>query len=90
VCSSDTVAQGVLAEAASRGLKVPQDLAVMGFGDLSSAAHVYPALSTVSVDGKTIGLRVAQALLERFENPTSQHDPVRIDTGFTLIDRAST
>ena len=90
VCSSDTVAQGVLAEAASRGLKVPQDLAVMGFGDLSSAAHVYPALSTVSVDGKNIGLRVAQALLERFENPASQHDPVRIDTGFTLIDRAST
>lgn len=90
VCSSDTVAQGVLAEAASRGLKVPTDLAVMGFGDLSSAAHVYPALSTVSVDGKTIGLQVAQALLERFENPASAQDPVRIDTGFTLIDRAST
>ncbi|MNI50204.1 HTH-type transcriptional regulator GntR [compost metagenome] len=90
VCSSDTVAQGVLAEAASRGLKVPTDLAVMGFGDLSSAAHVYPALSTVSVDGKTIGLQVAQALLERFVNPASAQDPVRIDTGFTLIDRAST
>lgn len=90
VCSSDTVAQGVLAEAASRGLKVPTDLAVMGFGDLSSAAHVYPALSTVSVDGKTIGLQVAQALLERFDNPASRQAPVRIDTGFTLIDRAST
>jgi LacI family gluconate utilization system Gnt-I transcriptional repressor len=90
VCSSDTVAQGVLAEAASRGLKVPADLAVMGFGDLSSAAQVYPALSTVSVDGKKIGLQVAQALLERFEHPSTFHDPVRIDTGFTLIDRAST
>jgi LacI family gluconate utilization system Gnt-I transcriptional repressor len=89
VCSSDTVAQGVLAEAASRGLKVPSDLAVMGFGDLSSAAHVYPALSTVSVDGKNIGLHVAEALLERFDNPSAQN-PVRIDTGFTLIDRAST
>jgi len=90
VCSSDTVAQGVLAEAASRGLNVPTDLAVMGFGDLSSAAHVYPALSTVSVDGKRIGLQVAQALLERFDYPAGSHDPVRIDTGFTLIDRAST
>lgn len=89
VCSSDTVAQGVLAEAASRGLKVPADLAVMGFGDLSSAAQVYPALSTVSVDGKRIGLQVAEALLERFDNP-SIPKPVRIDTGFTLIDRAST
>jgi LacI family gluconate utilization system Gnt-I transcriptional repressor len=90
VCSSDTVAQGVLAEAASRGMNVPSDLAVMGFGDLSSAAQVYPSLSTVSVDGKNIGLQVAQALLDRFEQPNVSHPPVRIDTGFTLIDRAST
>lgn len=90
VCSSDTIAQGVLAEAASRGLRVPQDLAVMGFGDLSSAAQVYPALSTVSVDGSQIGLRAAQALLDRFKHPNSGEIPVRIDTGFRLIDRAST
>ena len=90
VCSSDTIAQGVLAEAASRGWRVPEDLAVMGFGDLSSAAQVYPALSTVRVDGKHIGQQVAQALLDRFAYPQGSHDPVRIDTGFTLIDREST
>lgn len=90
VCSSDTVAQGVLAQAASLGLKVPAELAVMGFGDLSSAAQVYPALSTVSVDGGKIGLQVAEALLERFDNPGAHLKPVRIDTGFTFIDRAST
>ena len=90
VCSSDTIAQGVLAEAASRGLQVPADLAVMGFGDLSSASQVYPALSTVRVDGKNIGQQVAQALLDRFNYPQGSHDPVRIDTGFTLIDREST
>lgn len=90
VCSSDTIAQGVLAEAASRGLRVPEDLAVMGFGDLSSAAQVFPALSTVSVDGSRIGFQAAQALLERFKNPDSGEIPVRIDTGFRLIDRAST
>ncbi|MDE1164703.1 MAG: LacI family DNA-binding transcriptional regulator [Pseudomonas sp.] len=90
VCSSDTIAQGVLAEAASRGVKVPAELAVMGFGDLSSAAHVYPALSTVHVDGKRIGDQVARALLERFQHPAGSADPVRVDTGFTLIDRQST
>lgn len=90
VCSSDTVAQGVFAEAASRGINVPGNLAVMGFGDLSSAAQVYPALSTVNVDGAKIGLHIAQALLQRFADPTGRHDPVRVDTGFTLIDRAST
>lgn len=89
VCSSDTIAQGVLAEAASRGLRVPEDLAVMGFGDLSSAAQVFPALSSVRVDGKRIGDQVAQALLHRFKNPGSAH-PVRVDTGFSIIDRQST
>lgn len=90
VCSSDTIAQGVLAEAASRGLRVPEDLAVMGFGDLSAAAQVYPALSTVSVDGQLIGQKVAQALLERFNNADNVGDPVRIDTGFKLIERQTT
>jgi len=90
VCSSDTIAQGVLAEAASRGLRVPEDLAVMGFGDLSSAAQVHPPLSTVRVDGTRIGEQIAQALLERFSYPAGSADPVRVDTGFTLIDRQST
>ncbi|SAL39102.1 LacI family transcription regulator [Caballeronia udeis] len=90
VCSSDTLAQGVLAEAASRGLKVPQDLAVMGFGDLNTAAHVYPALSTVRVDGAAIGARTAVALLERFSNDNQgKRYPVRLDTGFAIIDRDS-
>lgn len=90
VCSSDTLAQGVLAEAASRGLKVPQDLAVMGFGDLNTAAHVYPALSTVRVDGAAIGARTALALLERFSNDNQgMRYPVRLDTGFAIIDRDS-
>lgn len=90
VCSSDTVAQGVLAEAASRGLRVPQDLAIMGFGDLSSAAQVYPALSTVRVDGHAIGHQIAQALLDRFSSLYELEDPVRIDTGFSIIDRQTT
>ncbi|SAK46938.1 LacI family transcription regulator [Caballeronia hypogeia] len=88
VCSSDTLAQGVLAEAASRAMKVPRDIAVMGFGDLSTAAHVYPALSTVRIDGAIIGMRAAQALLARFDGETEPAD-VRIDTGFAIIDRQS-
>ena len=88
VCSSDTLAQGVLAEAASRRMKVPRDIAVMGFGDLSTAAQVYPALSTVRIDGATIGRKAAEALLQRFDGDAPPAE-VRIDTGFTIIDRQS-
>ena len=93
VCSSDTLAQGALAEAASRGLNVPRDVAVMGFGDLSTAAFVYPALSTVRIDGTAIGMKTAQALLARFAGdaqPDRVQTEVKIDIGFTIVDRQST
>ncbi|AYN96362.1 LacI family DNA-binding transcriptional regulator [Pseudomonas sp. LTJR-52] len=90
VCSSDTVAQGILAEAASQGIKVPEELAVLGFGDLSSAAHVYPALSTVNVDGARMGKLIAKALLARFQNPDQHTEPVQLDTGFTIVERSTT
>ncbi len=91
VCNSDTLAQGVLAEAASCGIKVPADIAVMGFGDLSTVAHVYPSLSTVRVDGARIGTETANVLLARFKAGGEVTKPgVRIYTGFTLVERQST
>lgn len=89
VCSSDTLAQGVLAEAASRGLRVPQDLAVMGFGDLSCAAHTHPPLSTVRIDGPRIGRAIAEALLARIAEPALARQPLRLDVGFEVIERGS-
>ncbi len=89
-CSSDTLAQGVLAEAASRQIVVPGQLAVMGFGDLSSAAHTHPPLSTVRIDGPRIGLSIAEALLARFAEPGLARNPLRMDVRFELIERAST
>jgi hypothetical protein len=46
-CSSEALAQGVLAEAMARGLRVPQDLAVCGFRDAELAAHLQPSLTSV-------------------------------------------
>ena len=89
VCSSDTLAQGVLAEAANLGLRVPQDLAVLGFGDLSCAAHTHPPLTTVRVDGARIGHAIAEALLARIADPTLAREPLRLDVGFELIERGS-
>lgn len=89
VCSSDTLAQGVLAEATSRGLRVPEDLAVMGFGDLSCAAHTHPPLSTVRIDGPRIGRAIAEALLARIAEPALARQPLRLDVGFEVIERGS-
>lgn len=89
VCSSDTLAHGVLVEAAERGIRVPDDLAVMGFGDLNIAAHLQPSLSTVRINGAEIGLQAARALLQRLDHPDEEPVKVRIDTGFSIIERQS-
>lgn len=88
VCTSDTIAHGVLTEAASRHLSVPDQVAVFGFGDMNFAAHTFPPLSTVRIDGKRIGQMAATALLQRLKNGV--HDTVNDNIGFTLVDRLST
>ncbi len=88
VCTSDTIAHGVLTEAASRHLSVPEQVAVFGFGDMNFAAHTFPPLSTVRIDGKRLGQLASTALLQRLKNGV--HDTVNDDIGFTLVDRLST
>ena len=87
LCSSDLVAQGVLAEAARRGLRCPEDLAVIGFGATGSSALTTPALTTVRIDGAAIGQRAAEVLLQRSRG--AQPASRRVDVGFQIVVRAS-
>lgn len=84
-CSSDTLAQGVLAELQSRGIDVPKKIAVIGFGDEVFAAYTHPPLTTVKIDRKRIGQEAANALLARI-NEESVKNKI-IDVGFKIIKR---
>lgn len=86
-CSSDMLALGVLTEASVRGIRVPQDLRVFGFGDNNIAADANPAISTVRIDGTAIGRQAARFIIDRAAgNPI----PDRVlDLGFELIARQS-
>ena len=86
-CSSDALAQGVLAQAHALGLQVPRQLGVLGFGDQALAADAIPALSTVKVDGAYIGRLGATALIARMRGDSV---PAAQDVGFEVIARAST
>jgi len=77
----------VLIEAQARGIEVPGDLKVFGFGDLDFAADLYPALSTVRVDGTAIGRTAAQFVIDRVEGRPIDH-PI-VDLGFTVVSRDS-
>ena len=87
-CSSDLLAMGVLAEAHARGLRVPEDLAICGFGGAEFAADTEPPLTTVEIDGAAIGKLAAQLILERCRGQAAQRRV--IDVGFRIVERQST
>jgi DNA-binding LacI/PurR family transcriptional regulator len=57
-CGNDQMALGVLHAFADDGLRVPDDIAVLGFDDIPEAAHFTPPLTTVRQDFMAMGERV--------------------------------
>jgi LacI family gluconate utilization system Gnt-I transcriptional repressor len=86
-CSSDLLALGVMTEALARDIKVPSQLAVVGFGDLNFAADLHPALTTVHINGAAIGRQAAQFIVDRAEGRGVAQRV--IDIGFSIVDRQS-
>jgi len=87
-CSSDTLAQGALTEIQSRGLAIPDQIAMVGFGEQHFAAYTEPSLTTIKFDRALMGHKAAEALLSRFND-----EPFLlkvIDVGFQLLERQST
>ena len=77
-----------MVEALARGLRVPRDLAICGFGNADVAAHLLPAMTTVLIDGPEIGRLAAGMVLARCRGEAVER-PV-VDVGFRIVARQST
>jgi LacI family gluconate utilization system Gnt-I transcriptional repressor len=86
-CSSDYLALGVVIEAQQLKLKVPDRLAVVGFGDLNFAPDVDPPLSTVRIDGEAIGQQAAKFIIDKIEGRPVPNRVVNV--GFSIVTRKS-
>lgn len=86
-CSSDLIAHGVLVEAHARGLAVPDDIGVVGFGDQAFAPHTTPSLTSFRVDRSALGASAARAILGRLGDGTPTQSVT--DIGFEIVRRES-
>lgn len=84
---NDSVAIGAIHAATTVGRKVPEDLAVMGFDDISWAIANRPALSTIRVFKQQIGYLAAQCLLSTINDP--HMSPVKTNVSTELVIRDS-
>ena len=64
-CGNDQMAVGAVRALKEAGLRVPEDVSVLGFDDLPFAAHLVPPLTTIRVDAEWQGREAAELLLRR-------------------------
>lgn len=87
ICASDIFATGALLEAEARGISVPSQLAICGFGDFELSRHLRPSLTTVSTPNLEIGRRTGELLLSRMLGTTTE--PAMLNLGSSLAARDS-
>ena len=75
---SDAMAIGALQALAVAGLRVPHDVALVGFNDIAMCSALVPTLTSVRLDRAAIG-REAVALLDRMRSEPDHHQPVYVD-----------
>lgn len=88
VVASDLMARGALAVAAARGLRVPDDLAIVGYDDLGVAETTDPPLTTMRQPIGEMAERAIQLLLDRIDGRETG-GPYRLIIPTTLVRRAS-
>ena len=89
-CGNDNLALGALFECHRRGIRVPDDMSIVGFNDLEFSATAHPSLTTVATPRYEIGRRSAEIVLEITRGTGERPHEGRIDLGFTLVVRGST
>lgn len=89
LCTNDMVAIGALDVARARGLRVPDDLAVMGFDDIEAAALISPSLTTIAGDPREQGRAVGRVLLGRLAGTATASLPQRILFAPSVVPRES-
>ncbi|MGQ7845789.1 LacI family DNA-binding transcriptional regulator [Granulosicoccus sp. 3-233] len=90
-CASDLMAYGAMEALMAHGLKVPDDLSLVGFDDMSMSSLPGINLSTVSFDPVKTGQRAIEQLIRRIEFPTTmKHAAVHEIAACSLVKRGTT
>ncbi|MEE4407930.1 MULTISPECIES: LacI family DNA-binding transcriptional regulator [unclassified Serratia (in: enterobacteria)] len=84
---SDVIAGGAMSTLHQQGLRIPEDVAVMGFDGVPFGAITTPPLTTIEQPMHQFGIRSVQLLLEKIKNP--QLPPSNEVLTWRLVERGS-
>jgi len=84
--ASDAMAVGALSALHERGIRVPEEMSIIGFNDIELAGFVIPPLTTLRAHAEQLGRTAVKLLMERLEG---REAAVQVKIATTLIERAS-
>jgi LacI family transcriptional regulator len=96
--ASDVVAIGAMEAIRQNGLRIPEDVALVGFDNIPWAAYLNPPLTTISVPAHALGWSAGHLLIQSLDNESPEKDHVILETelivrrscGKQVIQKAST
>jgi len=68
-CYNDEIAYGAIEAIKEKGLRIPEDIAVVGYDDLEFSHMISPSLTSITFDKYKLGYRAVEMLIERINNP---------------------
>ena len=87
VGATDNISLGILRYFHERGVRVPEDISVVGFGGYDVGAVVYPALTTVAFDYELMGMKAASYLLNILRG--GEAEMTNLDMPLLFVERES-
>ncbi|MBU5593364.1 LacI family DNA-binding transcriptional regulator [Clostridium sp. MSJ-4] len=82
--SNDTMAIGAYKAIIEEGLKIPEDISIIGFNDISTAKYLVPSLSTIKVYTEFMGESAVELMLEKLRTDREINKKVIIPTKFLI------
>jgi LacI family transcriptional regulator len=87
--ANDLVAAGALDAMTARGVRVPEDISLVGYDDIPQSSELTPKLTTVHVPLEDMGRESVRLALSRTDDAFGRHADGEIIVGTRLVERES-
>ena len=84
--ASDPIAIGFMRYLKKRGIKIPEDVSVIGFGNVEASSYVTPPLTTILQDSRAMGRVAALTMIQMLENPVICRQQILLRTELVIRD----
>lgn len=86
-CANDQSAIGLIQRLGEHGVRIPEDVSIVGFDDIEAAKLISPPLTTVRANAEQLGRMAVRRLLDRVKDPTLPVTQTLLHS--TLVERRS-